>query len=296
MHAIWKWLAAIVVFLAVLGGSRADAGNPLAKPTDRTAREHLERGNRLYNTRAFDEAITEYKAGALAEPAPVFDYNLGQAYRQLGRYQDALWHYARFLKYGNPTGELLDAVNGFMTEMRAQLANRAPNMPPTGPAATEAAASPGTAGAPSTAAAAASPSTAGAARTVGARSVAERNDRAEQLDRVERTNEADAAPWFGWTMLGTGAAATGASVVLLLRASALHEQANAEPDVRKRVELHDQGRTRNMIGAAVGIGGLALTVTGVVMLVRHPHRPRSASTASLDIGLSGHSVAVFGRF
>jgi hypothetical protein len=49
------------------------------------AREHLIRGNRLYNTRAFDAAIEAYKAGALAEPAPVFDYNLGQTYRQLGR-------------------------------------------------------------------------------------------------------------------------------------------------------------------------------------------------------------------
>lgn len=39
-----------------------------------------------------DVVIVEYNAGALVEPAPVFDYNLGQSYRQLGKYREALWH------------------------------------------------------------------------------------------------------------------------------------------------------------------------------------------------------------
>ena len=278
MHPIVKWLVVAVCFLYVLDGSQALAGNPLAKPTDRAAREHLLRGNRLYNTRAFDAAIEEYKVGALAEPAPVFDYNLGQAYRQLGRYQDALWHYDRFLKYGQPTGELLDAVNGFVAEMRAQLANRAPTMPPTGPAAQDGAAF------------------ASAARPQGSSSVAERNDRAEQLERANAPASAASRPWLGWTTLGTGVVAAGASGLLLWRASSLHDQANAEPEVRRRVELHDQGRTRNVIGAVIGVGGAVLTVTGIVLLVTHSRDRARAQAASWDIGISGHSVEVFGRF
>lgn len=82
MHAVLRWL--VVTGCLLLLGGVATAGNPLARPAKREAREHLDRGNRLYHTRSFDEAIVEYKAGALIEPATVFDYNLAQAYRQLG--------------------------------------------------------------------------------------------------------------------------------------------------------------------------------------------------------------------
>src|SRR5882724_11088677 len=117
MRLILRWLVVIACFVGVFGGNAAFAGKPLARPTNHEACEHLDRGNKLYNLRSFDEAIREFKAGALIESAPVFDYNLGQAYRQLGKYKDALWHYDRFLNYGRPTGELLDAVTGFMAEM-----------------------------------------------------------------------------------------------------------------------------------------------------------------------------------
>jgi tetratricopeptide (TPR) repeat protein len=279
MRRILRCLVAAACFLGVVSGSSASARNPLAKPKATAAREHLERGNRLYDTRAFDEAIVEYKAGALVEPAPVFDFNLGQAYRQLGRYQDALWHYDRFLRYGEPMGELLDAVNGFMTEMRAQLANRAPTMPPTGPAANDGSAFASTARPPD---------------RVIPRSEAERNDRAEQLERASAPESAASPYWLGWTTLGTGVVAAGASGLLLWRASSLHDQANTEPDVRRRVEVHDHAKTRTVIGAVVGVGGAVLTATGAVLLVTHS-RAR-ARIASWDIGISAHGVEVFGRF
>lgn len=103
---VWS-VAAFLWLLFIAGAARAD---PFAKPASPEAREHLIRGNRLYGVRSFEEAITEYKAGALVEPAPVFDYNLGQCFRQLGRYQEALWYYQQFLSSGNPEGEVLGAI------------------------------------------------------------------------------------------------------------------------------------------------------------------------------------------
>lgn len=55
--------------------------------------------------REFDGAVKEYKAGALIESAAIFDYNLGQCYRQLGKYADAIWHYERCLRSGIGTQE-----------------------------------------------------------------------------------------------------------------------------------------------------------------------------------------------
>ncbi|HEX8113875.1 MAG TPA: hypothetical protein VF516_39355 [Kofleriaceae bacterium] len=131
MHTVLRWIV-MAGCLWLLGGV-ATAGNPLARPARRDARAHLDRGNRLYNTRSFEEAIVEYKAGALIEPATVFDYNLAQSYRQLGKYKEAIWHYERFLNDGQPAGELLDAVNAFLEEMRVQLAGRAPRRGSQGP-------------------------------------------------------------------------------------------------------------------------------------------------------------------
>lgn len=168
-----------------------------------------------------------------------------------------------------------------MAEMRAQLANRAPTMPPTGPATTEGSVAPAVAKAPSIGA---------------ARSVTEPSERGERLDGVHRADSADASYWLGWTTLGAGGIVIGVSGLLFFRASSLRDQGNTEPDMKPRVVLHDQTSTRTVIGAVVGAGGAVLTATGLVLLVTHSRDRARARTASWDIGTSGHGIVVFGRF
>src|ERR687889_559146 len=108
MRTLFVVLVVFVCFASPLSGAAyADA---IAKPTSPGALAHLSRGARLYDNRSFEEAIMEFKEGALIEPAPVFDYDLGQAYRKLGKYEEALWHYDRFVTNGRPTGKVLEAV------------------------------------------------------------------------------------------------------------------------------------------------------------------------------------------
>lgn len=267
MRAVLRRLICAASLASVVATGTAHAGNPLALPAASEAREHLNRGARLYNTRSFDEAIVEFKAGALIEPAPVFDYNLGQAYRQLGKYQDAIWHYERFLTYGNPTGDVLTAVQGFVAEMKEHLADRAHNMPPTGLA---------------TDADPAHPASSPAASTP---PVATNHDAPPRDQSVN---------WIGWTSTGVGAAGIGVGAYLLVRASSLNDRANTQPDALLRNSLHDQASTRNLAGAIVGATGLALTATGIYLLVARPRH--TEQTASLDFGVTGHGVMVVGRF
>jgi len=119
----------MVIVVLFPSTSRAD-DRALAKPQDAKAAEHLAQGNRLYNVRKFEDAAQSYVAGALVESAPIFDYNLGQCYRQLGRYQDAIWHYKRFLNRGQPAAELRGFVEGFIAQMEAELAKKATTQPP----------------------------------------------------------------------------------------------------------------------------------------------------------------------
>jgi tetratricopeptide (TPR) repeat protein len=113
---------------------QADA---LAKPTNVVAREHHTTGNRYYRLGEFEKAIEEYKAGALREDAPVFSWNLGQCYRMLGRHEEAIWHYERFLDRGKPTGEVEAAAKKFIAQMQAEietkLAMKQPRVEPAPP-------------------------------------------------------------------------------------------------------------------------------------------------------------------
>lgn len=273
MHTVLRWLVAAAC-LILLGGV-ATAGNPLARPANREACEHLDRGNNLYHTRDFEEAIVEYKAGALIQPAPVFDFNLAQAYRQLGKYKEAIWHYERFLNHGHPEGDLLDTVNELLKEMRAELTNRAQTMPPSD---------------------AAPPGSDGATASPTVRASPQAESRRLSVSSEATTASAPGIDWVGWSLTGTGVAAMGAAGAVLLSASHLSDQANTEPDMRRRNQLHEQSRTRSTVGAVIGIGGIGLTAAGVLKLVFHAHETGHSTAASLDIGITGNSAFVVGTF
>lgn len=283
MRSPLRWCVVLVSFLIA---SRAAAvfGEPLSRPTSQEARDHLDRGNKLYNIGSFEEAITEYKAGALVEPAPVFDYNLGQSNRQLGKYREALWHYDRFLHKGQPTGELRDAVIAFMAEMRAHLENKAQSMPPTGPAPTSDPAS--SARAPTAADGTQSP---GNAASSPGREASSGNPPGPST--MERDDSRD---WLGWGLTGSGLIALGASGLLFYRASQLTNQGDAETEMRARQNLYDQASSRNIAGVVVGVSGVALTAAGLIRLSIH-HRGASPSTA-IHIGINSRGVFAAGSF
>lgn len=135
----------VMVVVASLGAQApaAHAQAPAARaqdatvrmPTEPAALRHYTQANRLYRLRKFEEAIAEYQAGAMIEPAAAFDYNLGQCYRQLGKYTEAIWHYERFLKSGQPDSQRQALVTGFLVQMRAELERKAMTQPPTDSAA-----------------------------------------------------------------------------------------------------------------------------------------------------------------
>ena len=88
----------------------------------------------------------------------------------------------------------------------------------------------------------------------------------------------------------------GGAGALFLDASNLSNQANMEPDVRRRNQLHDQAGTRSTVGVVVGIGGLGLTAAGIIKLVLHPRETARVHAATLDIEITCRGAFVFGRF
>jgi len=114
-------------------------------------------------------------------------------------------------------------------------------------------------------------------------------------DAARDDNRGGSVNWIGWTATAAGVGALGTTGYLFLRASNLDDRANMHIDNRTRSDLHDQASTRRIAGAIVGVGGVALTATGVYLLATSHPRDRSNS-ASLDVGITGRGIVVFGRF
>lgn len=249
--------------------AKALADDEIAKPSTATARDKLTAGTRLYRVREFEKAIEEYKAGALTEDAPVFYYNLGQCYRQLGKYEDAIWHYQRFLDRA-PTAprKYRDAAEGFIKEMKAELEKRAMTSQPTEPA-------------------------------PDGKSTPPPSPPAAHEDKPSVVASAATEPWyadaFGWGLTGTGVVATSVSGYLLLNASDLEDDANHEPSQETQRALRDKASQRRLAGTIVGVVGVGALVTGIIKLAIAPKR-ESTTTAALDVGVSSNGVFVMGRF
>lgn len=258
-----RWVVAVIAMLTLIGlASPAQADDALAKPKNAIAQQRLAAGNKLYRVREFEKAVEEYKAGALVEDVPVFHYNLGQCYRQLGRYEDAIWHYERFLERGKPTGQLRGAVDAFLTQMRSELEKKAMSQPPVDPAP---------------------------------------EPKPEPVSQPKTTTiRIPGEPWhrdrLGWAITAAGLVGVGVSSWLLVSANGLDKDSNVQPLQAERQELRDRASSRRTIGTFVGIGGAALLVGGLVKLALHPDDRTETVTTSLNLGIAGDGIFVTGRF
>jgi len=260
-----------LVLVAALVARTAHADPPLEKPKQAAALDHLEQASKLYNVRAFDKAAEEYKAGALIEAAPIFDYNLAQCYRQLHRYEDAIWHYQRFIHESPQTPEHVEAAQKFITEMKAELDQKAMTEPP----------------------------------TESAEVATERPEHA--IDPQPTGRHVDTTPpsapssdaWYddpvGWGLAGAGLVGLGVSGALFVSASGLNDDADRATTQTEAKQIRDRADTRSLLGTMVGIGGAALLIGGVVKLAIHPSSEPSTASA-LNVGLSSNGLVVFARF
>lgn len=268
----------LLIAVAVANPSSAHADN-IRKPTNPAAKARGISADRLYKAGEFEKAIEELKAALVLEPSPVFQYNLGQCYRQLGDYQRAIWHYEQFLSHGMPEGDLKLRVDGFIKQMTDELTKQAMRQPPTGPLEQEP-----TKPAP-----------------------------LPQQDRQALTHVIDPGePWYrdnvGWVLAGAGLVGGGASVGLFLNADGLKDDANSTTDQQLSRELRSRADDRRLIATFVGIAGGAILATGIVKLALYPKdrerrvqndllmSRRRARPTSLDVGLTRSGVVVMGRF
>jgi tetratricopeptide (TPR) repeat protein len=250
--------------------AHADA---LAKPTNVVAHEHLAAGNRYYRLRDFEKAIEEYKFGAVREDSPVFYYNLGQCYRQLGRYEDAIWHYEQFLGRGKPTGEVETSVQKFITQMKAELEKAAMKQQPVEPAPppTSDSASPG--------------------RTLPA-----------SLPPAEQRRGMPFQRKLAISAGAAGVAVVGLGVVLGLRADSFEDDADSICPISicerasEATKLIDRGKTNALYAnVALGVGGAAI-LGATVLWVSGASREHKVTAIAPQVSSSFTGITASTRF
>jgi hypothetical protein len=83
----------LALFFLALAARVAAADDAITK----AAKQHFERGQKLYTLTKFREALDEYQQAFDAKPIPDFLFNIGQCYRNLGDYDSAIFSYKKYL-------------------------------------------------------------------------------------------------------------------------------------------------------------------------------------------------------
>jgi tetratricopeptide (TPR) repeat protein len=108
----------LVVCVAVAIPSRAASADD---PATRAARRHYERGEKLFALGRFDEALEEYQTAFDAKPLPGFLYNIGQCYRNLADYDQAIFSFKKYLNL-EPDAPNREAVERLIEELEEKKA------------------------------------------------------------------------------------------------------------------------------------------------------------------------------
>lgn len=275
MTSLLRWYLLYVVVGIALGAGTADA-DPTAKykfeqPRNPAALALLKAGNREFDAGHWAIAAERYKAGQDEEDASVFDFNLGQCARMMGDAHAALAAYQRFLDRGRPTGDVLESVQSFVAQLRAQLAQQEQTkaMPPTG-------AEPGQASTPSP-------------------------DRTAAAPAPAQGSEPVAASPSGWRYLGVGlgvAGLLGGGVTAYLVVDAHSASVDADDVSRSmadRTAAQHRANSRSTQAIIVGVGSGVALAMGVVTLWILPARYGRTATA-WNVNMTTSGVAVSGRF
>jgi tetratricopeptide (TPR) repeat protein len=249
-----------------------DSGDSTPRPTDPEALRLLDEGYRLYEIGEFEKAIEAYKRGATISPGPRFHYNLGQCFRRLRKYDQAIFHFERVASDARVSETVRQYAENFIRDMRDEMANAASSNPPTGPA-----------------------ESLDTTKT-GAPNGAE----LKGSDPVGAAPESHRERWYqdrlGWSVTAVGTVGLLTGIGLQVRASSLYGQADRETDQGQKRTLEDRARTHRIWGAVALVTGGAALATGIVRLALTPESNDSRASAGAGLTVGVNWVGVAGYF
>lgn len=120
----------LALVLCMLSSSKAIAAD-VPDPAVAQARKLFRDGMARYNLNQFKEALDRFQAAYLAEPDPVFLFNIGQCFRNLSDYGNAAKFYRNYLREA-PTATNREEVQRLIASMDQAAEESRARQPPTG--------------------------------------------------------------------------------------------------------------------------------------------------------------------
>lgn len=112
-------IARVLVVMCLVLGVSAHVARAEDKAT-KTAKVFFDKGEKLFALGRFDEALEQYQKAFDAKPIPAFLYNIGQCYRNLGEYEEAIHSYKQYLQRA-PDAENREQVETLIDTLEAKL-------------------------------------------------------------------------------------------------------------------------------------------------------------------------------
>lgn len=122
----WHASALLAVFLlgssqlAMAQGAPAAAASQPAPADPKTPKEFIGRATQRFSAGDYAGAIDDYRAAYQLRQLPTLIFNIAQAHRKAGQFQEALANYEQFLK-DDPKSTLAPEAEAHATAMRAKL-------------------------------------------------------------------------------------------------------------------------------------------------------------------------------
>jgi tetratricopeptide (TPR) repeat protein len=108
-----RWVTLLLVGWVLVMAPRPASADDASM---RSAKRHFERGERLFALGKFDQALDEYQKAYDARAISDFLFNIGQCYRNLEQYDEAIFSFKKYLK-DTPDAPNRDAVDRLIAEL-----------------------------------------------------------------------------------------------------------------------------------------------------------------------------------
>ncbi len=271
------------------------------KPTTPTAVTRFEAGNRAFKeariatrpladrVRDLKRALAEYTAGQALEDCPAFDYNIATAAALLDDKAAAVEHLQRFLDRAQPPPDAslrqsiedeigdLDPSGAIRRQLKSEhtpAAQERTSPPPSGPRGT-------------------------VAPTVPRVLVPTPGTEPPVTAISTGTAPRESRVWtrLGWGLTVAGVVGGGVATWLAVSAGQLDDDAkDTHRTISDRLDRQSQADSRRHAAVIVGVGSGTAVVLGVVAIIVGSRVDASASGTAWNLRVTGHSIAVLGRF
>ncbi len=120
-HQLRGWqLGAALACALLLAAATAYAEAEITPEAEAQAKLHFRQGKAEFELGRFAEALAQYEKAYQIAPLPGLLFNIGQCYRNLGKYEKAIFAFRLYLRK-RPEAANRDAVLGLLRELRQKI-------------------------------------------------------------------------------------------------------------------------------------------------------------------------------